>query len=111
MSQSKKQQIQFFNYCLLPEYEADTSQIGLRAEIDATLTTEENWALLNEKYSIRDEQNQKDYEEQAYRYFARKIRDNTGLDVNHRELRQMDKEILEQSSGSWDEVKHELVSG
>ena len=110
MSQSKEQQIQFFRYCLLPVYEADTSQIDLRAEIDSTLTTEENWALLNERYSIRNERNHRDYEEKAYRHLARKVRENTGLDVDYRELEEMDEDLLEQSSGDWNELEHRLAS-
>ncbi len=110
MSQTKKQQIQFFRCCLLPVYEADTSQIDLRAEIDSTLSTEENWSLLNERYSIRDERNHRDYEEKAYRHFARKVRENTGLELDYRELEEMDDDLLEQSSGNWDELENRLAS-
>ena len=111
MSQSKKQQIQFFSYCLLPEYETDSSQIDLRAEIDSTLTTGENWALLNEKYGIVDNSDHRDYEEQAYRYFARKVREVTGLDVTPNEVKDLDeKGFLEQSSGNWNELENRLAS-
>lgn len=111
--QSKTQQIQFFNYCLLPMYEDDTSQIDLRAEIDSTLTTGENWNRLQEKYGLGDQRlDPEDYREMELRYLAKKVRDETGLDVSYEEVQSnIDTlEGLEESSPSFDSIGEALAS-
>ncbi|MFO7793491.1 MAG: hypothetical protein R6V35_00755 [Candidatus Nanohaloarchaea archaeon] len=93
--QSKAQQIQFFEYCLLPEYEADTSQIDLRAEVDATLTTGENWENLDKKYGISGlNHNRQDYQEMSWNHLANKVLDETGYKPETEELKELGNEGL-----------------
>ncbi len=94
-NQSKPQQIQFFEYCLLPEYETNTSQIDLRAEVDATLTTGENWQNLDRKYGISGlNHDPQDYQEMSLNHLAEQILDETGYKPEREEIRQLENEGL-----------------
>jgi len=95
--QTKSQQIQFFEYCLLPTYEAETTQIDLRAEIDSSLTTSENWQRLDSRYNISGQQIEQ-YEYKEAEYIASQIRSKTEKDPQPSEIINLDEEVLESTS-------------
>ncbi|MDY6778754.1 MAG: hypothetical protein SVU32_08880 [Candidatus Nanohaloarchaea archaeon] len=76
--QTKAQQVQFFRDCLLPNYEVPWDYIDLRADVDSTLTTMENWQQLQEQYSIETRSDEdlleeyEQYEEMADRYYRQR---------------------------------------
>jgi len=96
--QSKAQQVQFFDYCLLPNYNVEVDELDLWSEVDSSLTTGENWALLDQQYNISDQNCcRMDFEEMSYKHLARQIREETGLDPDYTDLKELDVEgLLEQ---------------
>lgn len=84
---SKDQQEQFFRYCLLPQYNAEL-RIDFEAELDSSLTTGENWRLLDERYDITNSEDKKDYEELEWQYIADQLR-SQGCDVARGEVKQL----------------------
>lgn len=55
MSQTKNQQIQFIEDCLLPRYGVDSCYVDLEALVDSSLTLRENWNAIKERYNLKTE--------------------------------------------------------
>ena len=106
MGQSKAQQIQFFEHCLLPRYEKNTSHIDLQAEIDSKLTTYENWSNLDQQYGISGPDS--GLYEKSLKHLAGHIRRSTDLDPELEELAELDRRG-HLDSPSADEVREMLA--
>lgn len=93
--QSKAQQVQFLDYCLLPNYNVEVDELDLWSEVDSSLTTGENWARLDQQYNITNQNYcRADFEERSYKHLAQQIKEDTGLEPDYEELKRLDVEGL-----------------